>query len=106
MPVKDLVALVLTYWVINVTIVLRVIKVIEVRQVRIVLPDELHRDLKRRAIDEGMPLKELIERALAKYISEYPPMQGKLPLVHVYDKGQTTKSLIGKREKTYLVERK
>ncbi|MGA8849572.1 MAG: hypothetical protein WB564_07115 [Dehalococcoidia bacterium] len=31
----------------------------EVRQVRIVLPDELHRDLKRRAIDEGMPLKEL-----------------------------------------------
>jgi len=31
----------------------------EVGQVRIVLPDELHRDLKRRAIDEGMPLKEL-----------------------------------------------
>lgn len=78
----------------------------EVRQVRIVLPDELHRDLKRRAIDEGMPLKELIERALAMYISENPPMQGKLPLVHVYDKGQTTKHPVGKREKTYLVERK
>lgn len=78
----------------------------EVRQVRIVLPDELHRDLKRRAIDEGMPLKELIERALAMYISENPPMQGKLPLVHVYDKGQTTKPLVGKREKSYLVERK
>jgi len=33
--------------------------VMEVRQVRIVLPDELHRNLKRRAIDGGMPLKEL-----------------------------------------------
>lgn len=83
--------LVLTYWVTNGTIVLRVIKVIEVRQVRIVLPDELHRDLKRRAIDEGMPLKELIERALAKYISENPPMQGKLPLAQLFDKGHTTK---------------
>ena len=65
----------------NGTIVPRVIKVMEVRQVRIVLPDELHRDLKRRAIDEGVPLKELIEKALSKYISENPPMQGKLPLV-------------------------
>jgi len=42
--------------------VLVVIKVMEVRQVRIVLPDELHRDLKRRAIEEGMPLKELPAR--------------------------------------------
>jgi hypothetical protein len=39
--------------------VLGVTNVMEVRQVRIVLPDELHRDLKRRAIDEGMPLEEL-----------------------------------------------
>ena len=70
----------------NGTIVIRVIKVIEVRQVRIVLPDELHRDLKRRAIDEGMPLKELIERALAKYISENPPMQGKLPLAQSFNR--------------------
>jgi hypothetical protein len=31
----------------------------ELRQIRIVLPDELHRDLKRRAIDANMPLKEL-----------------------------------------------
>ena len=31
----------------------------EVRQVRIGLPDELHRELKRRAIVEGMPTKEL-----------------------------------------------
>ena len=63
---------------------------IEVRQVRIVLPDELHRDLKRRAIDEGMTLKELIERALVKYISESPPMQGKLPLAQLFDNGHNT----------------
>jgi len=44
---------------INGTIVLGVIKVMKLRQVRIVLPDELHRDLKRRAIDEGMSLNEL-----------------------------------------------
>ena len=31
----------------------------EVRQVRIVLPDELRRNLKRRAIDGSMPIKEL-----------------------------------------------
>ena len=74
----------------NGTLVIRVIKVIEVRQVRIVLPDELHRDLKRRAIDEGMPLKELIEKALAKYISENPPMQGKLPLAQSFEKGHNT----------------
>lgn len=74
----------------NGTMMLRVIKVIEVRQVRIVLPDELHRDLKRRAIDEGMPLKELIEKALAKYISGNPPMQGKLPLAQSFEKGHNT----------------
>jgi len=70
----------LTEEVINGILVLRVTKVIQVRQVRIVLPDELHRDLKRRAIDEGVPLKEVIEKALAKYIFENPPIQGKLPL--------------------------
>jgi hypothetical protein len=62
----------------------------EVRQVRIVLPDELHRDLKRRAIDEGVPLKELIEKALSKYISENPPMQGKLPLVQSFGREHNT----------------
>ena len=74
----------------NGTMVLRVIKVLEVRQVRIGLPDQLHRHLKRRAIDEGMPLKELIEKALAKYISENPPMQGKLPLAQSFGKGHNT----------------
>lgn len=74
----------------NGTMVLRVIKVMEVRQVRIVLPDELHRDLKRRAIDEGVPLKELIEKALDKYILENPPMQGKLPLVQSSERGHNT----------------
>jgi len=74
----------------NGTIVLSVIKVIKVRQVRIVLPDELHRDLKRRAIDEEMPLKDLIERALAKYITDNPPIQGRLPLAQLFDKGRNT----------------
>jgi plasmid stability protein len=80
----------LTNGVTNGIIVLRVIKVMEVRQVRIVLPDGLHRDLKIRAIDEGMPLKELIEKALAKYISENPPMQGKLPFAQSFKRGQNT----------------
>lgn len=68
----------MTLQVINVTIVILVTKVIKVSQVRIVLPDELHRDLKRRAIDEGIPLKNLIEKALARYIKENPPKQDKL----------------------------
>jgi metal-responsive CopG/Arc/MetJ family transcriptional regulator len=41
--------------------------------VRISLPDELHRNLKRRAIDESVPLKELIERALREYMRQHPP---------------------------------
>ena len=43
--------------------------------VRIALPSDLHRDLKRRAIDEDIPLKELIEKALKEYIRQHPPMQ-------------------------------
>jgi len=74
----------------NGIIMLRVIKVIEVRQVRIVLPDQLHRDLKRRAIDEGIPLKEVIEKALAKYISENPPIQGRLHLAQSIENVQNT----------------
>lgn len=75
---------------INGIIVISVIKVMEMRQVRIVLPDELHRDLKRRAIDEGMPLKNVIREALEKYISENPPIQGKLPFAQVFNKGRNT----------------
>jgi len=88
MLAKGLIRSVLTYGVIDVSMVLSVIKVIEVRQVRIALPDELHRDLKRRAIDEGVPLKDLIERALAKYISENPPIQGRLPIAQLFDRGR------------------
>lgn len=82
--------LLLTDRVMNGIIVLTVIKMMEVRQVRITLPDGLHRDLKRRAIDEGMTLKELIEKALAKYISENPPTQGKLPFAHSFKRGHNT----------------
>lgn len=41
--------------------------------VRINLPDELHWDLKRRAIDERIPLKELITKALEEYLKQHPP---------------------------------
>lgn len=43
--------------------------------VRVLLPEELHKDLKHRAIDEGIPLKNLIEKALQEYIGDHPPMQ-------------------------------
>jgi hypothetical protein len=39
--------------------VIAAIEVMEVRQVKIVLLGELYRDLKRRGIEEAMPLKEL-----------------------------------------------
>ena len=38
-------------------------------------PDDLHRNLKRRAIDEDISLKELIVRAVREYIEHYPPVQ-------------------------------
>lgn len=38
-------------------------------------PDDLHKDLKRRAIDEGISLKELIVKALQEYIEQHPPMR-------------------------------
>lgn len=37
------------------------------------MPDELHKNLRRRAIDEGISLKVLIEKALREYISHNPP---------------------------------
>lgn len=36
-------------------------------------PDDLHRNLKRRAIDEGIPLKELIIKTAHEYIERHPP---------------------------------
>jgi hypothetical protein len=43
--------------------------------VRVLLLEELHRNLKRRAIDEGIPLKNLVEKALEEYIGNHPPIQ-------------------------------
>lgn len=43
--------------------------------VRISLPDDLHRNLKRRAIDEDISLKELMTKALQEYVEQHPPMQ-------------------------------
>ena len=42
--------------------------------VRIDLPDNLHRNLKRRAIDEGIPMRELLVKALQEYIEQHPPL--------------------------------
>ncbi len=42
-------------------------------KVLISIPDELHKDLKRRAIDESVSLKELIQRALQQYMERYTP---------------------------------
>lgn len=42
---------------------------------RISLPDDLHRNLKRRAIDESVSLKELVLKALDEYIKQHPPIQ-------------------------------
>jgi len=42
--------------------------------VRINLPDNLHRNLKRRAIDEGIPMRELLVKALQEYIEQHPPL--------------------------------
>lgn len=38
-------------------------------------PDDLHKDLKRRAIDEGISLKELIVKTAREYIERHPPMR-------------------------------
>jgi hypothetical protein len=42
--------------------------------VRIDLSDNLHRNLKRRAIDEGIPMRELLVKALHEYIAHNPPL--------------------------------
>lgn len=38
-------------------------------------PDDLHKDLKRRAIDEGISLKELIVKTAREYIDQHPPIR-------------------------------
>lgn len=38
-------------------------------------PDDLHKDLKRRAIDEGISLKKLIVEIAREHIKQHPPLQ-------------------------------
>ncbi|MBL7209201.1 MAG: hypothetical protein ISS52_03810 [Dehalococcoidia bacterium] len=42
-------------------------------KVLVSISDELHRDLKRRAIDENVTLKQLLQRALQQYMERYTP---------------------------------
>jgi len=54
--------------------------------VRINIEDSLHKNLKRRAIDEGIPMGELLVRALEEYMERNPP----LPLPPVENKAEKT----------------
>lgn len=58
----------------NDNLVLIVQEVISLRNVRFTLPDELHKDLKRKAIDESISLKDLVIKALQEYIDKHPPV--------------------------------
>ena len=42
--------------------------------VRISIEDSLHKNLKRRAIDEGIPMRELLVKALEEYVERNPPL--------------------------------
>lgn len=42
--------------------------------IRINLKDSLHKNLKRRAIDEGIPMKVLLVKALEEYVERNPPL--------------------------------
>ncbi len=42
--------------------------------VRISIEDSLHKNLKRRAIDEGIPMRELMVKALEEYVERNPPL--------------------------------
>ena len=59
--------------------------------VRIDLPDNLHRNLKRRAIDEDMPMRDILIKALQEYIENNPPL-----LLEVTSKPVSEKTKPGK----------
>ena len=54
--------------------------------VRIELPDNLHRNLKRRAIDEDMPMRDLLIKALQQYIENNPPLLLEVASDHVSER--------------------
>jgi len=41
--------------------------------IRYDIPDDLHWNLKRRAVDERMSLKDLVVKALQQYLEQNPP---------------------------------
>jgi hypothetical protein len=47
-------------------------------KVLIDFPEDLHKDLKRRAIDDGVTLKKLIVEAAQEYIKRHPPLRQSL----------------------------
>lgn len=54
--------------------------------VRIDLPDNLHRNLKRRTIDEDMPMRDLLIKALQEYIENNPPLLLEVTSEHVSER--------------------
>ena len=61
--------------------------------VRIDLPDNLHRNLKRRAIDEGMPMRDLLIKALQEYIEHNPPLPPIVTANHIPEETKKRKSV-------------
>ena len=61
--------------------------------VRISIEDSLHKNLKRRAIDEGIPMRELMVKALEEYVERNPP----LPLPTTPNQPVNTKSKPGRK---------
>ena len=60
--------------------------------VRINLPDNLHRNLKRRVIDEGMPMRDLLIKVLQEYIEQNPPLPPTVTFDHVSQKAQENRT--------------
>jgi hypothetical protein len=53
---------------------MKVSKVTKMGHLRISVEDSLHKNLKRRAIDEGIPMRELLVKALEEYVDRNPPL--------------------------------
>lgn len=43
-------------------------------QLRISIGNDLHKNLKRRAIDEGVPMRDLLVKVLEEYVEHNPPL--------------------------------
>jgi hypothetical protein len=72
--------------------VIKVAKVIWMGNVRINLPDNLYRNLKRRVIDEGMPMRDLLIKVLQEYIEQNPPLPPTVTFDQVSQKAQENRT--------------